>query len=88
MLTSSGRPSGFLRHGAHTPPPAPMAAYLAMLDALRMDRRFVQAVHGTDNRAMLEALGATPTGCAARGRERRRTDRELETLARAGVIVR
>ena len=78
----------FVTARSYTPPPAPMAAYLAMLDALRMDRGvLVQvSVHGTDNRAMLEALGASPDrlrGIAVVNADA--SDRELETLARAGV---
>lgn len=78
----------FVAARSYTPPPAPMAAYLAMLDALRMDRGvLVQvSVHGTDNRAMVEALGASPDrlrGIAVVNADA--SDRELEDLARAGV---
>ena len=41
---------------SYTPPPAPEASYLGMLDSLRMARGvLVQiSVYGTDNRCMVE----------------------------------
>jgi 2-pyrone-4,6-dicarboxylate lactonase len=47
---------------SYTPPPAPGAAYLDMLDALHMERGvLVQiSIYGTDNRCMLETLKAHP----------------------------
>ena len=47
---------------AYTPPPAPAAAYLAMLDAVGLAHGvLVQvSVHGLDNRLLLETLAAHP----------------------------
>ena len=46
----------------YTPPDAPAAAYLAMLDRLGCDRGVVVQgnAHGYDNRAILDALGRAP----------------------------
>lgn len=74
---------------SYTPVPAPARQYLAMLDAAGMTYGvLVQvSVHGTDNRLMLETLKMRP--------DRLRgicviddgvTDRELEEMARAGVV--
>ncbi len=47
---------------SYTPPPAPEAAYLGMLDSLGMRRGvLVQiSIYGTDNRCMLESLKRHP----------------------------
>ncbi|QTL02954.1 amidohydrolase family protein [Aquabacter sp. L1I39] len=73
---------------SYTPPPAPEAAYLAMLDGLHMSRGvLVQiSVYGTDNRCMVETLRAHPDrlrGVAVVSPDV--SDRELEELAAAGV---
>ena len=79
----------FVERRSYTPPEAPLAAYLAMLDATGMDKGvLVQvSVHGTDNRLMLEALRAH--------RDRLRgvaviplglPDRDLAALQEAGVV--
>lgn len=73
---------------SYTPPPAPDAAYLRMLDALHMTYGvLVQiSVYGTDNRCMLEVLRRHPSrlrGVAVVSPDI--TDRDLETLHEAGV---
>ncbi|MBA4788790.1 MAG: amidohydrolase family protein [Rhizobiales bacterium] len=72
----------------YTPPPAAEPDFLAMHDALGIERGvLVQiSVYGTDNRCMLATLRAHPErlrGIAAVGPDI--TDRELETLADSGV---
>jgi len=46
----------------YSPPPVFLADYLAMLDALGIDRGVLvqTAVHGTDNRVVLDAIAAQP----------------------------
>jgi len=73
---------------SYTPPAAPEAAYLGMLDASRMDRGvLVQiSVYGTDNRCMVETLTAHPDrlrGVAVV--DPQVSDAELERLAAVGV---
>jgi predicted TIM-barrel fold metal-dependent hydrolase len=84
-------PSGRYPHvpeRSYSPPPAPPEAYLAMHDALGIERGvLVQvSVHGTDNRLLLETLRTNP------GRLRGVAvvdpgvaDEELDAMARAGV---
>ena len=72
----------------YTPPPAPAESYLAMHDALGIERGvLVQvSVHGTDNRLLVETLRRFPErlrGVAVVAPEV--ADAELEALARAGV---
>ncbi|GAC1336275.1 MAG: amidohydrolase [Myxococcales bacterium] len=72
----------------YTPPPAPEAAYLAMHDALGIERGvLVQvSVHGTDNRLLVETLRRHPLrlrGVAVVAPSV--GDAELEALAAAGV---
>ena len=73
---------------SYTPPPAPEAAYLGMLDSLHMARGvLVQiSVYGTDNRCMVESLQAHPgrlRGVAVVAPDV--GDAELEALHAAGV---
>jgi len=73
---------------SYTPPPAPEAKYLTMLDALGITYGvLVQiSVYGTDNRCMLDTLRRHPSrfrGVAVVSPEI--TDRELEELHEAGV---
>ncbi len=73
---------------SYTPPPAPEAAYLGMLDSLGMARGvLVQiSVYGTDNRCMVESLRAHPDrlrGVAVVAPDI--ADAELEALHAAGV---
>lgn len=73
---------------SYTPPPAPEAKYLAMLDALGMAHGvLVQiSVYGTDNRCMVDTLRRHPDrlrGVAVVSPDI--TDRELVALHEAGV---
>jgi predicted TIM-barrel fold metal-dependent hydrolase len=73
---------------SYTPPPAPAASYLGMLDSLRMARGVVVqiSVYGTDNRCMVETLKAHPgrlRGVAVVAPDV--GDGELEALHAAGV---
>ena len=73
---------------SYTPPPAPEAAYLAMLAGTGCTRGvLVQiSIYGTDNRYMLEVLGRHPDrlrGVAVVGPDV--TDQELASLHAAGV---
>ena len=74
---------------SYTPPEAPPATYLAMLDGSGMAHGvLVQvSVHGTDNTLMLETLRAHPDrlrGVCVVAPDV--SDRDLETLAKAGVV--
>jgi 2-pyrone-4,6-dicarboxylate lactonase len=86
-----GRPPAFpfVESRSYTPPEAAVDRYLAMLDATGMTYGVLiqVSVHGTDNRAMLEALRAN--------RERLRgiaviplglPDRDLAALKEAGIV--
>ena len=78
----------FVATRSFTPPPAPEAAYLAMHDALGIERGvLVQvSVHGTDNSYMVETLRRHPKrlrGVAVVGAEV--TDKTLADLHAAGV---
>ena len=73
---------------SYTPPAAPEAAYLGMLDALETDRGVViqVSVYGADNSCMVETLRAHPErlrGVAVVAPDV--GDAELEELAAAGV---
>jgi predicted TIM-barrel fold metal-dependent hydrolase len=73
---------------SYTPPPAPEADYLRMLDAVGCSRGvLVQiSIYGTDNRYLLEVLGRHPDrlrGVAVVAPDV--TDRELEAMHAAGV---
>jgi predicted TIM-barrel fold metal-dependent hydrolase len=73
---------------SYSPQPAPPEEYLAMHDALGIERGvLVQvSVHGTDNRLLLETLRRHPQrlrGVAVV--EANVSDEELDTLVRAGV---
>jgi 2-pyrone-4,6-dicarboxylate lactonase len=72
----------------YTPPEAPLAKYLAMLDATGMAYGGLTqvSVHGTDNRLLVEALRAEPKrlrGVAVA--EAAAPERELQALKDAGV---
>ena len=73
---------------SYTPPPAPPAAYMAMLDAVGFARGVLiqVSVHGTDNRLLLETLAAEPDrlrGVAVM--EADRPSHEYRTAHEAGV---
>ncbi len=73
---------------SYTPPDAPFADLAGLHDVLGLDRAvIVQATcHGTDNRAMLDAIAAAPEryrGVAMV--DERFTDRDYEALHRGGV---
>lgn len=76
----------------YTPPEAPLAAYLAMLDALGVARGVLvqPSVYGTDNRAMLDALADAARDAPGRLRavavvDPQVADAELDRLHAAGV---
>lgn len=78
----------YVRERSYTPPEATGQAYLAMHDALGIERGvLVQvSVHGTDNRLLLETLRAHPhrlRGVAVVPADV--TEAELESMVRAGV---
>jgi len=86
-----GGPPGYplVASRSYTPPEAPPAAYLGMLDAVGMARGvLVQvSVHGTDNRLMVETLEANRgrlRGIAVVGADAPET--ELARLKAAGVV--
>lgn len=73
----------------YTPPEAPVASYLATLDALGLDRAVLVAasVYGTDNDCLVAALAAAPhrlRGIVSLDRHRLQ-DVPFEALTRAGV---
>ena len=78
----------FVPERTYTPPPAPEASYLAMLDATGMTRGvLVQiSVHGTDNRYFLEVLRRHPQRLRGVGVvDPSASDRELDAMHAAGV---
>ncbi|MBV9077825.1 MAG: amidohydrolase family protein [Methylobacteriaceae bacterium] len=79
----------FVSPRSYTPPPAPLEAYLAMLDATGMAYGVLiqVSVHGTDNRLLLEALRSEPArlrGVAVIPLGL--PDRELAALKEAGIV--
>lgn len=79
----------FVPHRSYTPPPAPEAAYLAMLDATGMAFGVLiqVSVHGVDNRLMLASLRAHPArlrGVAVV--DPTADERKLTALKEAGVV--
>jgi len=78
---------GFVAERSYTAPDAPLASLTALHEALGIARGvFIQvSAHGTDNRAMLEALAERPAyrGVAVVGSTV--SDAELDELHRAGV---
>jgi 2-pyrone-4,6-dicarboxylate lactonase len=79
----------FVASRSYTPPEAPLARYLAMLDATGMANGVLiqVSVHGTDNRRMIEALRAEPKrlrGVAVI--EPGTPEPELTALKDAGVV--
>ncbi len=72
-----------------TPPPAPLATYLRMLDATGMSYGVLVQVsaHGTDNRLLVEALRAEPQRLRGIGVvPLDRPDRDYAALREAGVV--
>lgn len=78
---------GFARGRSYTPPDAPRADLLALHRSLGIDRgTFVQvSVHGTDNRAMLDALGQTQGYRGVAVVDSTVTDAELDAMHAVGV---
>jgi 2-pyrone-4,6-dicarboxylate lactonase len=79
----------FVANRSYTPPEAPLARYLAMLDATGMANGVLiqVSVHGTDNRKMIEALRAEPKrlrGVAVIDPET--PEAELAALKDAGIV--
>ena len=77
----------FVDNRSYTPPDAPPNNLLALHERLGIERGvFVQvSVHGTDNRAMLEALGQTPGYRGVAVVDSQVSEDELDTLHAAGV---
>jgi 2-pyrone-4,6-dicarboxylate lactonase len=81
------RATGLVPERSYTPPDAPRDRLMALHGALGIARGvFVQvSVHGTDNRAMLAALRATPGYRGVAVVDATVTDAELEAMHAAGV---
>ncbi len=81
------RATGLVPERSYTPPDAPLERLRALHDALGVARGvFVQvSVHGTDNRAMLAALRATPGYRGVAVVDETITDAELAAMHAAGV---
>jgi 2-pyrone-4,6-dicarboxylate lactonase len=79
--------TGLVPERSYTPPDAPLERLRALHRTLGIARGvFVQvSVHGTDNRAMLAALGATPGYRGVAVVDEAVTDAELEAMHAAGV---
>ncbi len=78
MCSGRASPFPYAADRSYTPPDAPLAKYLGMLDTLGFDRGvLVQgSAHGRDNAAMLDALEREPKRLrGVRGGRRERTGR-------------
>lgn len=78
---------GFAERRSYTPPAAPRANLLALHQSLGIARGvFVQvSAHGTDNRAMLDAVRATPHYRGVAVVDSDISDAELDAMHEAGV---
>lgn len=78
---------GYVEGRSYTPPEAPRRNLLALHESLGIERGvFVQVnVHGTDNRAMVEALGRAPDYRGVAVLDSRVSEAELDALHEVGV---
>ncbi|MBM0207373.1 amidohydrolase family protein [Micromonospora sp. STR1s_5] len=73
----------------YTPPAVYLDEYLAMHEALGVERGVIvqSGVHGTDNRALLDAIATRPERLRGIALIRNDiTDEELDTVSRGGVV--
>lgn len=78
----------FVRGRHFNPPPAPPAAFVAMLDMMGLDYGVVVqvSVHGTDNRLLVEALSSFPNRlCGVAVIDPKISDKDVAVLKEAGV---